>query len=69
MEIRFIKPFTSVANTQLTTEAVSANQTKVKWGMKGTYPYPLNIMNLFVDNVLGKDLETSLATLKSVLEK
>ncbi len=37
--------------------------------MNGKNNYPLNFMNLFMNNMLGKDLETSLTTLKSILEK
>ena len=69
LEIRFIEPFAGIANTHLTTEALAADRTKVKWGMQGSHPFPLNVMNLFMDTLLGKDLETSLATLKDILEK
>ena len=69
VEIRFIKPFEGVATAPIITETVSENQTKVKWGLKGKSNYPMNFMNLFMDNMLGKDLETSLTNLKSVLEK
>ena len=68
-ELRFKKPFEGIANTQFTTEAVTETQTKVKWGMQGKSPYPMNFMNLFMDGMLGSDLETSLASLKTVLEK
>jgi len=37
--------------------------------MHGRSPYPLNIMNLCIPGVLGKDLETGLNKLKAVLEK
>jgi len=69
LEIRFIRPFAGVAKTPFTTEAVAENQTKVKWGMTGGNPYPFNIMHLFMDNLLGKDLEVSLANLKGILER
>ncbi|HYG38199.1 MAG TPA: SRPBCC family protein [Cytophagales bacterium] len=69
LELRFIKPFESIANTEFTTESVAENQTKVSWKMEGQNPYPFNFMNLFMDNMLGKDLETSLASLKGNLEK
>jgi hypothetical protein len=69
VEVRFEKPFKSIANTPFSTDAVSANQTKVRWGMNGTNAYPQNIMNLFMEKMLGKDLETSLANLKTILEK
>ncbi|MBC7888413.1 MAG: SRPBCC family protein [Ferruginibacter sp.] len=69
VEVRFKKPFEGIASAPIVTESISANQTKVKWAMKGKSAYPLNFMNLFMDNMLGKDLETSLATLKGILEK
>ena len=31
--------------------------------------YPFNLMNVFMNSMLGNDLETSLTNLKSVLEK
>ncbi len=64
-----MKPFEGIATAPIITEAVSENQTKVKWGMKGKSNYPMNFMNLFMDGVLGKDLEVSLNNLKNVLEK
>ena len=69
VEVRFEKPFEGIATAPIITEAISANETKVKWAMNGKSKYPLNFMNLFMDNTLGKDLETSLTTLKSILEK
>lgn len=69
VEVRFIKPFAGTAFTPITTYAVSADQTRVKWEMKGKSPYPLNLTNLFVDKMLGTDLESSLLTLKGILEK
>lgn len=69
VEIRFEKPFEGIANIHFITEPVSPDQTNVKWGMKGKSSYPMNFMNLFIDNMLGTDLETSLETLKTILEK
>jgi hypothetical protein len=69
IEIRFEKPFVGIAYVHQVTESLSENQTKVRWGMKGESTYPMNIMNLFMDSMLGKDLDESLNTLKVVLEK
>ena len=69
MEVRFEKPFKNTANVYMSTDAVADNQTKVKWGMAGKNPYPINLMNLFIPSMLGKDLQTSLNNLKTVLEK
>lgn len=68
-DLHFIKPFESNAKAWITTEAVSDHQTKIKWGMQGKSPYPLNFMNLFVPGILGKDLQISLDKLKTVLEE
>ena len=69
VEVRFIRPFEGIAKTPFKTESVSENQTKVIWGMEGKSKYPMNLMNPFMDNLLGKDLQTSLTTLKTILEK
>ena len=69
VEVRFIRPFAGTANTLMTTAALPGNQTKITWGMEGSNPYPFNFINLFMNNVLGKDLEASLNNLKSILEK
>jgi len=68
-EVRFEKPMEGVAQFYMTTEATGTNQTKVKWGFSSKMPYPMNIMCLFIDNMMGKDMETSLGTLKSIMEK
>ncbi len=69
VEVRFEKPMEGVAYAPIITESVSENQTKVRWGMKGKSTYPLNFVNLFMDGMLGKDIEKSLVDLKGVLEK
>jgi hypothetical protein len=69
VELRFKRPFESTASAPFVTSALSPGQTSLKWGMKGKNPYPLNFMNLFMDKILGKDLESSLDTLKLILEK
>jgi hypothetical protein len=71
VEVRFLKPFEGIAKTPFTTKSISANETLVTWGMTSTLKYPMNIMLLFMnmDKLLGKDLETSLLTLKKILEK
>jgi uncharacterized protein YndB with AHSA1/START domain len=70
-EVRFKKPFESVAPVYMITESADDNQTKVKWGFKGRMPYPMNIMQLFMDlpGMIGNDLQTGLDNLKNILEK
>ncbi len=69
--LRFKKPFKSESDAYLVTEAVGDNQTKVKWGFKGTYSYPWNLMGLVMnmDEKVGGDFATGLSNLKTILEK
>ena len=69
LEVRFEKPFKNTAKVYMETEATSQNQTRVTWVMEGENAYPLNLMNLFIPGMLGKDLQTSLVNLKTVVEK
>jgi len=70
-ELRFIKPFKSVAQSAMTTEALSDNSTKVSWGFEGQMNYPMNVMKLFMnmEKAIGNDFSTGLSNLKIILEK
>lgn len=70
-ELRFIKPFESTQAAYMTTEAVSENQTKVKWGFSGKMSYPMNLMLLFMDfeEMIGKDFQEGLRNLKTIVEE
>lgn len=67
-EIRFIKPFTGTGHVTMLTDANSATETRVTWIMEGNSKYPMNIMNLFMGNVLHNDMRISLQNLKNNLE-
>ncbi len=68
-EVRFEKPFEGIAQIRIIIEETVENKTKVSWAMKGTNKFPMNITNLFLNKLLGKDLEISLKALKATLEK
>lgn len=70
-ELRFYEPFEATDNAYMITEVVSANQTKVKWGFNGKFPYPMNLMLLFInmEEELGTALSDGLNNLQAVLEK
>ena len=68
IEIRFEKPFKNIGQTYMYTTAISPDQTNVKWTLEGQNRYPMNLFNLFIDNLLGKDLGISLVNLKQILE-
>lgn len=70
-ELRFITPFESTEKTYMSTESISAEKTKVKWGFNGRMKYPMNLMLLFMDieKMIGDDFDWGLAKLKTLLEK
>ena len=68
-EIRFVKPMRATASIIMDTESLSDNQTKVSWSNAGVLKYPLNIMIPIMEKHVAKDMDTSLSTLKNILEK
>ena len=54
-ELRFKEPMNDTAMGFMSTEMVSENQTKVKWGINGIIPYPINLMLPFMkmDQMIG----------------
>lgn len=69
--LRFKEPFEAQDNAYMMTEMVDSASTKVKWGFTGAFPYPMNLMQLFMDmdQMVGKDLSTGLDNLKVLMEK
>jgi len=68
-EVRFVRPFAGIAKSIMGTAAIAENQTKVKWDNVSKMKYPMNVMLPFVEKMLSKDMDTSLTTLKTILEK
>nr|WP_315224817.1 SRPBCC family protein [uncultured Flavobacterium sp.] len=68
--LRFKEPFEDTAVGFTSTEAIGANQTKVKCGVCGVIPYPMNIMLPFMkmEEMLGNDLQKGLENLKTKME-
>ena len=69
--LRFKVPFEDTAVGFMSTDAITPNQTKVKWGINGVMPYPMNIMMPFMkmDQMIGNDLQKGLQNLKIKMEK
>lgn len=69
-EIRFKKPFPSVAQSYMSTDSTSTNQSLVKWSFSGHMPYPINLMRVVMnmDKMIGSDLQIGLNRLKAKLE-
>lgn len=68
-QIRFVRPMKTNADVIMETEAISDNQTKVSMSNAGTLSYPMNLMIPIVEKMFPKDMDISLATLKSILEQ
>jgi uncharacterized protein YndB with AHSA1/START domain len=69
VEIRIKEPFESTDPAYTTTVTVAENQTKVKSVYLGKMIYPMNLLCFFVQDKIGKDMETGFVNLKGVLEK
>ncbi|MEJ7609891.1 MAG: SRPBCC family protein [Ferruginibacter sp.] len=68
-EVRFVRPFAGLSNLELTATSVGDNETEVSWSVRSIMKFPMNGMIPFIKNMLAKDMDTSLVTLKSILEK
>lgn len=71
LDVRFIKPFEGQADSIITFQSLSPDQTNVTWAFHSGMKYPMNIMLLFInfEKILGSDLEITLQNLKNVQEK
>ena len=68
-EIRFVKPMTAIAQVIMETTSLTDNQTKVNWSNAGTLKYPVNIFIPMMEKSVAKDMDSSLLTLKGILEE
>jgi uncharacterized protein YndB with AHSA1/START domain len=69
-KLLFKEPMESENQIYITTTALSPGKTKVKWGFKGSFPYPMNLFRIFIDidDAVGKDFEGGLKNLKKELD-
>lgn len=68
VELRFKKPFEGISEAYTTTEAVSADQTRVTTVFNTRTPFPMNVMVPLLKNMLQRDMDGNAARLKAVLE-
>jgi len=68
-EIRFVKPMKVTSSVIMETESLPGNQTKVSLINTGTMKYPMNLFIPMAEKNFPKDMDESLASLKSILEK
>jgi hypothetical protein len=67
-QIRFVRPMKTIADVIMETESLSDNQTKVNLINSGTLKYPMNIFIPLAEKNFPKDMDSSLVTLKKILE-
>ena len=67
-QIRFVRPMKMTADVIMETESLSEKQTKVFLINTGTLKYPMNIMIPLAERMFPKDMDSSLSTLKNILE-
>ena len=67
-EMRFVKPMTFTAMLRMDMESLADDQTKVKLSHYGTLKYPKNIMIPMFEKMFAKQMNISLANLKTILE-
>ena len=67
-KIRFEEPMKDVASSFMRTDSIAADKTLVKWEISGNMTYPLNLMGLIMDKMIGGDIEIGLSNLKKIQE-
>ena len=70
-KLRFFKPEKMESDLYFITRETEPGKSKIIWGMTGEFPYPWNIMLLFMsmEEQVGKDLEKGLKNMEIILEK
>ncbi len=69
VEVRFKKPFEATNWARTTLTAVSEHETRVNQLFYGRSKFPMNLMNLFMDKLVGKDMLQNLENMKKNLEQ
>jgi Polyketide cyclase / dehydrase and lipid transport len=69
VEIRFKKPFEATNYALTTVTIMGDSETKVTQVFYGKSKFPMNLMNLMMDKMVGGDMQKNLENLKNNLEK
>lgn len=70
-QLLFLRPYKSMSLNYMAVKEVEAGRTKLVWGLKGVHRFPASVIMLFygMDRAIGKDFETGLHNLKTILER
>ncbi|MEP7371784.1 MAG: SRPBCC family protein [Chitinophagaceae bacterium] len=69
VEIRFKKPFEGTNQARTSVITLGDTQTKVTQVFYGSSKFPMNIMNLMMDKLVGTAMQKNLENMKANLEK
>lgn len=69
VEIRFEKPFKATNYAFTSVSSAADGQTRVINRFYGKQKYPMNVMNLMLGKLVGKDMQQNLTNMKALLEK
>jgi len=69
LQLQFFRPFKSTMNGSTITKDLLDGSTKVTSIVYGISNYPMNLMNLVMNGLLGKDIDANLNNMKAILEK
>lgn len=69
LRLKFVEPWESECEAHFIFKSTKG-KTTITWSINGDSPYPFNTMCLFMDmdNMMGKDFESGLLALKTILE-
>lgn len=70
-ELRFRRPFVATHQAHFAADPLGESQTRVRWMMRGKSRFPMTLFGLFMncDKMLGKEFDSGLGQLKTLLEK
>ena len=70
-QLLFLKPYKSLSLNYMAVKEVEPERTKMVWGVKGVHKFPASVIMFFygMDRAIGKDFETGLQNLKTLLER
>jgi uncharacterized protein YndB with AHSA1/START domain len=68
VEIRFKKPFEGTSNVRTTVTDIGDNQTRVSNIFYGKSKFPMNLTHMFMDKMVGRDMQKNLDNMKTNLE-
>lgn len=68
VDLHFIKPFKANNKARTNTDVINETTTRVTTTFYASNPFPMSIMNLFIKNMLLKDMNKNAEGLKKLLE-